>query len=637
MNKWKKPLGIIAGIGFIILLVFVVYIGLNDPQTEIKRSLETKDYQTAVHQYNNKIFGHSEKENEINECFSESIRNTFLEWSEEEIGYEDAVDKLSTLEGLNNTELSNLSSEYLHTIEVENQGSILHLQAEECFQASEYIEAMSLVSQIDKSYSQSELTDELYVQCRSILLEDLSGFETIEEYEKGISTLDRYLDTINDVEFVNRKDQLSDELDKLEEVTQIIEESQNLYAKGMYQASFDKISNGLSEYPNEKHLVAGKNDLRDDYIVHISGQVTENLVQKKYQDALEIAEGAQSIYPCDEFQELINTVNEEKKISNRIKRNAGEIFLAIQQGWNHEKLTVKQDGAGAYVLKSGKKLILGDYSDEDITVLSFSGNILSGIANLDVLFDFRDLAYDIQHWGEEEYFVLYLAADVVAILPVIGAVKYLKHADTAVDAGKNSKKLRGALNNTDTVADAVIDIAKGAENASEAVGTVSDLISKTKRSSIISKLKKEHYGYIKTINESLVGKKHPISKVRYRRVYLDYTDGRKVVGGFPVFKSIVDIQLPEELYQESFKKQKKYLSSMLNEMIQKDHKLKKQFSKEQLEEIADGVIPDGYVWHHNEKEGLMQLVDSEIHAQSKHTGGNYLWGEKYKTQMAKAE
>ena len=33
----------------------------------------------------------------------------------------------------------------------------------------------------------------------------------------------------------------------------------------------------------------------------------------------------------------------------------------------------------------------------------------------------------------------------------------------------------------------------------------------------------------------------------------------------------------------------------------------------------------------------MQLVDSEIHAQSKHTGGNYLWGEKYKTQMAKAE
>ena len=26
MNKWKKPLGVIAGIGFIILLVFVVNI-----------------------------------------------------------------------------------------------------------------------------------------------------------------------------------------------------------------------------------------------------------------------------------------------------------------------------------------------------------------------------------------------------------------------------------------------------------------------------------------------------------------------------------------------------------------------------------------------------------------------------------
>ena len=33
-----------------------------------------------------------------------------------------------------------------------------------------------------------------------------------------------------------------------------------------------------------------------------------------------------------------------------------------------------------------------------------------------------------------------------------------------------------------------------------------------------------------------------------------------------------------------------------------------------------------YVWHHNEKEGLMQLVDANIHAKTGHDGGMKFWG-----------
>ena len=33
--------------------------------------------------------------------------------------------------------------------------------------------------------------------------------------------------------------------------------------------------------------------------------------------------------------------------------------------------------------------------------------------------------------------------------------------------------------------------------------------------------------------------------------------------------------------------------------------------------------PDGFTWHHNEKAGLMQLVDTIIHRHFKHYGGVY--------------
>lgn len=54
--------------------------------------------------------------------------------------------------------------------------------------------------------------------------------------------------------------------------------------------------------------------------------------------------------------------------------------------------------------------------------------------------------------------------------------------------------------------------------------------------------------------------------------------------------------------------------------------LRKIFTEDELEQIAKGILPAGYVWHHNEQEGLMQLVDEIIHAQTHHTGGMKIWG-----------
>jgi hypothetical protein len=35
--------------------------------------------------------------------------------------------------------------------------------------------------------------------------------------------------------------------------------------------------------------------------------------------------------------------------------------------------------------------------------------------------------------------------------------------------------------------------------------------------------------------------------------------------------------------------------------------------------------PDGYTWHHHQEHGRMQLVPSELHQATGHTGGFSLW------------
>ncbi|OUD23253.1 hypothetical protein FPG92_13065 [Flavobacterium psychrophilum] len=34
----------------------------------------------------------------------------------------------------------------------------------------------------------------------------------------------------------------------------------------------------------------------------------------------------------------------------------------------------------------------------------------------------------------------------------------------------------------------------------------------------------------------------------------------------------------------------------------------------------------GYIWHHSEKPGVIQLVRKDVHEFNRHTGGNAIWG-----------
>jgi len=137
---------------------------------------------------------------------------------------------------------------------------------------------------------------------------------------------------------------------------------------------------------------------------------------------------------------------------------------------------------------------------------------------------------------------------------------------------------------------------------------------------------KKNVKEINTRNESLEGQKHPETGVPFERKKVENDKGEKVEGVFPEFESAKDVKLPKELEQATDAEQFRECNKQLKEAVNKDEKLKEKFDAEQLEQIENGDTPDGYTWHHAEERGKMQLVDSETHAKTGHTGGKVIWG-----------
>ncbi|MCR5202601.1 MAG: HNH endonuclease [Lachnospiraceae bacterium] len=146
-------------------------------------------------------------------------------------------------------------------------------------------------------------------------------------------------------------------------------------------------------------------------------------------------------------------------------------------------------------------------------------------------------------------------------------------------------------------------------------------------SKIINNLSMEADGVLRlnTINEKLAGTTNEYG-VKYVDKVIEI-NGVKVRGVFPIFDSKFDCYLKDELIFASDYLQFKECTARLKEAIEKNPELKKQFTEKQLEYIMNGEskIP-GYVWHHNEETGLMQLVKSEEHLKSPHFGGKAIWG-----------
>lgn len=105
-------------------------------------------------------------------------------------------------------------------------------------------------------------------------------------------------------------------------------------------------------------------------------------------------------------------------------------------------------------------------------------------------------------------------------------------------------------------------------------------------------------------------------------------NGVKIEGVFPVFESRFDTYLSADNFKS--RAYAKECNENLKKEIKENPQLREKFTPEQLKDIEENRTPTGYVWHHNEEPGKMQLVKREDHDRTiggaAHTGGNILWG-----------
>lgn len=132
--------------------------------------------------------------------------------------------------------------------------------------------------------------------------------------------------------------------------------------------------------------------------------------------------------------------------------------------------------------------------------------------------------------------------------------------------------------------------------------------------------------YMKCRNESLVGKVHEISGVSFEQTSIELPNGKMIEGVFPQFEHPFEAKLDESLYDARDARHFKEANEQLKEAIQESPELRDMFTEEQLEEIKYSDTPDGYIWHHGEEPGSLQLVDKTTHEQTAHTGGRSIWG-----------
>ncbi len=130
-----------------------------------------------------------------------------------------------------------------------------------------------------------------------------------------------------------------------------------------------------------------------------------------------------------------------------------------------------------------------------------------------------------------------------------------------------------------------------------------------------------------TRNQHLDGNNHPETGVPFKRKEVETGNGETVEGVFPEFNRCFEAQLPDEMLQGSDKVQFDECNQQLKSWTEQNpEEASKVFNQEQLEDIEAGKTPEGYTWHHAEDKGKMELVDSETHAQTGHTGGKSIWG-----------
>ena len=90
-----------------------------------------------------------------------------------------------------------------------------------------------------------------------------------------------------------------------------------------------------------------------------------------------------------------------------------------------------------YLDRSFRQVVLGNYSDEEITVLGTSMQVLLAFSGLDVLCDIRDVTADAVNWEDTPEHKMNTVVDVIAVIPMVGVLKHTDEIQELLKSGED--------------------------------------------------------------------------------------------------------------------------------------------------------------------------------------------------------
>ncbi len=132
---------------------------------------------------------------------------------------------------------------------------------------------------------------------------------------------------------------------------------------------------------------------------------------------------------------------------------------------------------------------------------------------------------------------------------------------------------------------------------------------------------------IQAINANLEGDVHPITGVPFEMNNIEY-NGQIIQDVFPVFDSQYHANIPENMYLASDEVHFRLANEQLAQELEADFRLANQMglSQTDIQGLSNNITPEGYIWHHHEQPGVLQLVNEDEHNSTAHTGGRFIWG-----------
>lgn len=322
-KKRKSSVGKAGTVVGVIAVVIMIFLGFgvfqlwNNPVRTIKEYLDQQNYAKAVEFYNSDVYGHEEREEQIDDTLKEQIMTFRTDYEKEELLPDEAIEYLNIFSGIQKEELSGLSQSEMECISQHEEYKQFFSEGEDLQVVGDYLGAMKLYASIPAEDSLFTDAHERYIECRDALLLVVEYPETEEDYQNYMSTVLGYLEQFPDESaFRERYSQLNDECQELAaraKRDEILNLADAAFQSGDYKTAFDTLKEGLNQQPESSELSDRLNVYRSEYIKVITDKVNGFLAQKDYDGAMNEINAAIGIYSCQEFEALKESVYNQKE------------------------------------------------------------------------------------------------------------------------------------------------------------------------------------------------------------------------------------------------------------------------------------------------------------------------------------